>query len=107
MSAENKAIVGGEQTNATLCGQTHLFGNQKVSVVRINCALLTVVYAIVFVHLALWIVVLELKHDVCETVYGGELFRSVSMNFVKVQVGADPPRGVCSLIGSRRGRGWE
>lgn len=76
-------------------------------IIRVNCTLAAVVYPIVLVHLALWVIVLELKHDVREAVYGSEFFRSVSVNLVEIQVGADSPGGVRGLVGFRCGAGWE
>ena len=104
---QNKVVVNGELTDATPGGQPHLFSNQKVSIIRVNRTLPTVVYPIVLVHLALRVIVLELKHDIREAVYGSELFRSVSMNLVEIHVGADSPWGVRGLVGFRCGTGWE
>ena len=95
---QGKATVGGEQTNATACGQTYLFGHQKVPIVRVNRSLPTIVHTIVLVRLALRVVVLELQYDVREAVYGVELLRSVSLNLVKVHVGADSSWGVRSAV---------
>ena len=99
--------MSGEYTDATLGSQTHLFSYQEMSVVRVYRTLPTVVYSIVLVRLALWVIVLELKHNVCEAVYGAELLRSVSMDFVEVHVGADPPWGIRGLVGSWDGSGRE
>lgn len=97
---QNKATVGGEKTNATVRNRTYLFGHQKMPIVRVNRTLPTVVHPIVLVCLALRIVVLELQYDVREAVYGIELFRSISLNLVKVQVGADSSWGARSTVSS-------
>ena len=104
---QRQETASGEHANVALDGQAHLSSHQEMPVIRVDSTLPTVVHSIVLVHLALWVIVLELEHDVCETVYGVELFRSVSMNFVEVQVGADPPWGIRGLVGSWYGPGWE
>jgi len=103
----DQETASGEYTNATPGSQAHLFSHQEMSVVRVYRTLPTVVDSIVFVHLALWVIVLELEHNICEAVYGVELFRIVSMNFVKVHVGADPPWGIRGSEGSWYGSGRE
>ena len=103
----DQETVSDEQTNVTLYSHTHLSGHQEVSVIRVYRTLATVVYPVILIHLTLRVIVLELKHDVCEAVYGVELFRSVPLNFVKVQIGTDSPWGVRSLVGSWCGMGWE
>ena len=79
-----------------------------MSVIRVYGTLSTVIHPIVLVHLALRVIVLELKHDVRETVYGIELFRTVfPLNFVKIHVGADSPRRVRGPVRSQWGMGRE
>lgn len=95
---KSKGTVSGEQTNATVCGQTYLFGHQKVPIVWVNRSLPTIVHPIVLVRPALGVVVLELQYDVREAVYGVELFRSISLNLVEVHVGADSSWGVRSAV---------
>jgi len=102
----NKVTVNGEQTDATI-GQAHLLSHQKVPIVRVYRTLPTVIYPIVLVHLASWVIVLVLEYDVRETVYGTELFRSVPVDLIKVHVGADSPWRVRSSVGSRCWTGGE
>ena len=102
-----KGGVSREQNNVTLGGQTHLFSHQKVSIIWVYRTLPAVVDSVVLVHLALWVIVLELKHDVREAVDRVELFRSVPLNLVEIQVGANSPWRIRSSVRPWRGVGRE
>lgn len=84
--------------------RTHLSGHQKMPIVRVYRTLSTVVQPIIFVHLAFWVVILELKHDVRKAVYGIKLFRSVfPVNLVEIHIRAYSSRRVRSPVGFRCG----
>ena len=101
----DKVTMNDEQTEG-VPGHTHLFGHQEVPVVRVYRTLPAVVYSIVLIRPASRVVVLELKHDVREAVYGIESLRSVfPVDLVEIQVGAYPSRRVRSSVGFRRGTG--
>ena len=104
---QDRGTVSERRTGVAIGGQAHLFGHQKVSVIRVYRTLPTIVDSVVLVHLTLRVIVLELKHNVCEAVDRVKLLRAVPLNFVNVQVGADSPWGVRSSVGSRYGAGWE
>jgi len=104
---QSQVTVSSGQTNAMSGDRMHLFGDQKVSVIRIDRTLPTVVKPIVLVHLTLWVTVLELKHDVRETVDRVELFRSVPTDRVEVHVGANSSWGIRTLVEFLCGTGWK
>lgn len=99
MSAPTKKTVSGEQNRGDTWTGAHLFGHQEMPIVRVYGTLPAVVHPIVFVHLPSWVVVLELKHDVREAVYGIKLFRCVfPVNLVEVHVRAYSPWWVRSPV---------